>query len=303
VLVIVEGADRAGKTTLAKEISRRLGFRYTHHPEPDGAEQYFRFLLEIGSGPVVCDRFHFSEMVYAPFLRRKSCLTDLDRLALERMIRRRGGMLILLDPPFEIIERRTLGEPTFLPDGINRQVHAAFPVYLERINVPWERITAVGPEPAKRLFHELELNAKAYRVRLEQADKVCRGIGTVLGRRFVLVGEDSKSPPGLPFTKGGTATFLLDALTAAGVHENKVYAVNMKDLTAEEVDFLQKDGKVMWVPLGVRAGRRLKELGRKGPCHQLPHPAAVRRFHWGRREELFIGGLRRAWKRFWREVR
>ena len=58
MIIVVEGADKTGKTTLAKDLADHLGWEYKHFgpPGPDPALDYVTFLRDLKT-PVVCDRF------------------------------------------------------------------------------------------------------------------------------------------------------------------------------------------------------------------------------------------------------
>jgi thymidylate kinase len=58
MLIVIEGPDKTGKTTLAKAIAEQLGYEYKHFSAPKGspADEYIDFLLSL-KRPTVCDRF------------------------------------------------------------------------------------------------------------------------------------------------------------------------------------------------------------------------------------------------------
>ena len=74
MLIIVEGADGSGKTTLVKEISKKFNFEYYKESltyaqrlssDYDGYKHYFELLemLRFSSKNYVCDRLHLGDFV------------------------------------------------------------------------------------------------------------------------------------------------------------------------------------------------------------------------------------------------
>lgn len=97
MLVIIEGCDKCGKTTLAKHIQDTFGFEYLHCSQPGekGAyREYIDLLNSIGSKNVVIDRFHIGEEVYGPIYRGKSGLSEGQFREIEAEINKKNGILI-----------------------------------------------------------------------------------------------------------------------------------------------------------------------------------------------------------------
>lgn len=87
MLILLEGPDGAGKTTLAQRLHDRLDADggcavLRKGPPPDGAtaqSEYGAAALDGGYEPgcgshLVCDRWHWSEAVYGPILRGRALL-------------------------------------------------------------------------------------------------------------------------------------------------------------------------------------------------------------------------------------
>lgn len=64
-MLIIEGADRIGKTTLAKDIAKELDVPYMHCGKPPAGFDPVWWYLEPDIGTFhVCDRFHLGYLVY-----------------------------------------------------------------------------------------------------------------------------------------------------------------------------------------------------------------------------------------------
>ncbi|WP_066501454.1 hypothetical protein [Abyssisolibacter fermentans] len=65
ILVIFEGFDRTGKTSLAQYIARELGFRYKHNMPSYNCKLYKDLIkqIQILKSNTVIDRFHLTELV------------------------------------------------------------------------------------------------------------------------------------------------------------------------------------------------------------------------------------------------
>lgn len=72
-LIIIEGPDSTGKTTLAKFLAEKLDFEYYHFSAPKSKEEakkdYFNFINKFSNKNVIVDRAFWGEFVYAPIWR------------------------------------------------------------------------------------------------------------------------------------------------------------------------------------------------------------------------------------------
>lgn len=89
-IIICEGTDGTGKTTLAQSIADNYGYHYHWFGKPDKGEAFVTYLKEyfnlMDYTNVVMDRAHFSEDVYGPLFRDGSEFTDMQREKLEAML-------------------------------------------------------------------------------------------------------------------------------------------------------------------------------------------------------------------------
>lgn len=94
MLIIVEGPDGAGKTTLAKAISEETGAEYIH-AGPPRAHPMAEYICELPRHDAVLDRWHLGEMIYGPLYRGQAGMTSLQFAALEQFLEQRGAVVVL----------------------------------------------------------------------------------------------------------------------------------------------------------------------------------------------------------------
>lgn len=107
-VIILDGCDGTGKTTLAEALREQLGYAVTHSGQtPDGVDlaDRYRNLLAM-PGRIVLDRSFVSELVYGPLLRGRSRITQQAAVSLVRDVAHRGGTLVhLTGTPESIVTR------------------------------------------------------------------------------------------------------------------------------------------------------------------------------------------------------
>ncbi len=112
-LVVIEGPDGAGKTTLARAVCDALGYDYAHEgPPPAGDDplsyyraRCFHFAVELMAHPrawgVVVDRFALGDRVYGPALRGLDRLGERGWAEVRGMLDQVGAVRVLCLPPYE----------------------------------------------------------------------------------------------------------------------------------------------------------------------------------------------------------
>lgn len=126
-LVLVEGPDGAGKTTLISQIVKSMFHDSVFVgscgvPEESPMKEYLHKAIEgwyDRKDVVIFDRFHIGEQVYGPIMRGKNGLGSLKRNVLEGFLAELfDPVIVLARPPFEACrevwsERR---EDEYVPD-------------------------------------------------------------------------------------------------------------------------------------------------------------------------------------------
>lgn len=107
MFIVVEGPDRAGKSTLAQALAADLELPHLHFGVPPTLDAADHFLtgLRAHAGGAVVDRLHLSNYAYNGVLGGGVLLAE-EWAALDSYLARRWSWLLLLvDHPFRIEER------------------------------------------------------------------------------------------------------------------------------------------------------------------------------------------------------
>jgi thymidylate kinase len=109
-LVLIEGCDGAGKTTLAQAIARIDGAEVRHSPVTPPSIDLLTWYHGILSqpGPLILDRCFLSEAVYGPLYRGRSRLTAADVTQLTRHVIERNGVFVHVTADPVVLHRRLL---------------------------------------------------------------------------------------------------------------------------------------------------------------------------------------------------
>lgn len=128
-VVVLEGCDGTGKTTLADALAATHGHSVVHSGRtPDGHDLARRYREIIATpGKIVLDRCFISELVYGPLYHGRSRITLSAAIGLARIVAARGGVIVHLTGNSDVLADRLRAR-----DGTNPAVgqivayHAAF---------------------------------------------------------------------------------------------------------------------------------------------------------------------------------
>ena len=110
MIVVLEGPDGAGKSTLA-EYFKAKDWQIVHNDKPQPGEDLFaRFneqLIEaVGSNKsTVFDRFYLSEPIYSEVMERECRLSQEDYNLFNTLITLHKVKVIILLPPFDVCKK------------------------------------------------------------------------------------------------------------------------------------------------------------------------------------------------------
>lgn len=104
MVLIIEGPDGSGKTTLAEQLSRQTGWPIEHRSKPETPEEKERMMGEYiqlvkSSRNVILDRCWYSEMVYGPVMRDQAYIDYPQMYELERQLAKHGAVIIYCTGP------------------------------------------------------------------------------------------------------------------------------------------------------------------------------------------------------------
>lgn len=284
MLIVIEGPDKTGKTTLAKAIAEQLGYEYVHFSAPKGspADEYIDFLLKL-KRPTVCDRFHLGELVYGPMFRGKAGITPLELVTIERVMRLKQTILIHAVTNMKLANQRLVHSTEHEVVDTRQNIAAAqgFAKVVPLTNAgPVIRYDGSSLDSINKIVDDLRKIQSSL-----SAPAKYSGIGTITGSKVVFVGEavnKNVTWRNLPFDKGASSEFLLDIFQAAGVPEKAVYICNADKLTKQEAMNLSQGSRVTFVTLGKKAADKLSSFGIRHS--ELPHPQFVKRFHFNQKD-------------------
>jgi thymidylate kinase len=107
MLIIIEGPDGAGKTTLAESLSEMLNARIVHFGTDKESKtlinKYTEIMLSSQNENLIIDRLWISEMIYSKVMREGNCrLTQVEINILSYIFYEMRGRLILCLPDYDI---------------------------------------------------------------------------------------------------------------------------------------------------------------------------------------------------------
>lgn len=113
MILILEGPDGSGKTTLAEQLQRQTGYQLLHRTQPKNEEDKKRMMdeyvqvLKAGKN-VIMDRAWYSELVYGPVMRDTSVLTYPQMYELEKLAAKNGAIVIYCTAPEATLWKRCM---------------------------------------------------------------------------------------------------------------------------------------------------------------------------------------------------
>lgn len=136
-MIIIEGCDKTGKTTLAKELSDETGMDIAKFnvPKKNPHMEYVQFLLHM-SEPMIFDRFSVGEFVYPIVFNRTTSMTRRHHRTIELMLRTLGSVVVHTTTSSELVSKKFIEDCESLNDV--RDVDLTmnlFDLYFEEISI------------------------------------------------------------------------------------------------------------------------------------------------------------------------
>lgn len=281
MLIIVEGCDKVGKSTIIDEIMDLLpNSAQTWHRGPlkrHPLVEYEAALINYRPGTddhIVCDRWHVGETIYGPLLRGKSELTPAMKRHVEMFLQSRGALRVVLDAPWSAVSTRLNGtDPIGMDDAA--RVLTAYRDYAdaEHWSVPGQSVAY-----SAQWYVSLAKIYEANGIELSQFRSYVGGRTPdvlLLGhQRHPKTKSDRPDYPSafVPY-RDTSGDFLLNALEADGRLKNYGLANAGEDNIRHLWETLDR-------PRIVALGKESQALCNAAGLHHqaVPHPQYIRRF-------------------------
>lgn len=288
-VVILEGPDGAGKTTLATHLEQEHGFRYIHTGKPSGEGSLLvEYCLVLDQArrsgeKVVIDRLHVGESVYGPIMRGDDQITSEGQEIIQRFINAMGAVEVFCLPPYNVCEKNW-AERHFQGREYVTEVQKFKSIY-----AAYERFSRL-PRHSKAMVYDY--TSRSMGDTGETIVKELEGrqalpfecIGSLTGS-FLIVGEvANQAKLDAPWVDlGNSSHYLNTVLWDAGFQENELVFINAKKLDGSPNDPVQVAAELglTVIALGGVASKAM----RKYPHYSLAHPAYWKRFHSSKRNE------------------
>lgn len=141
MLIIIEGCDCTGKSSLAEYLSGKFRTMKYHFSKPKGKayDEYIEFIEELNCDMVV-DRYYLGEEVYGPVWRGKSSLTPWEFMDIEHKLTpfRPLGIFCHTDVESIISGFKTRGEALTKPEEVP-QIVSLFEAAVKKSKFKWLR--------------------------------------------------------------------------------------------------------------------------------------------------------------------
>lgn len=299
MLIIVEGADGVGKTTLVEALQAQVKNVEVLHRGPIKRPPLEEYEYDLdhyrpGSGlDIICDRWHWGEMIYGPLLRGESKLHEAQADHVDRYLTACGALIIYVTGRSDVVRKRMRARG----DDLVRDDQVAYLLMQYELMFQRRRILSVVEKydtttesiaAVKTFAQQMALRA---RINERHARDTSGMFGTYVGPTrptWLLLGDRRNRPtPVAPHRSafvpyvGTSGLFLSEALRHAAIHQS-VGIANSAEENLQE----------LWYALGypgvVALGNNAVEVCRKWKLASfgaVPHPQYVRRFHSSKLED------------------
>lgn len=291
MLIVVEGLDRTGKSTLAGRLAERVDGTVVHAGPPRrGAIEEYETSLDLfhpGERALILDRFHVGEYVWPTIFGRDTDFSRPVQRHVEMFMHSRGALVVYgMRDPAKLAPELVVNDEPLKPEDIGRATHlfTKARVFSGRFAESWD-YEREGDEKITNIIDDAD-----------ELEKRVRPIWDVLGGgwvgnptpRLLLVGDElgpeksgRRPPRDVPFAPYGATSghYLMRAIKdfwhgTAIINAYRGRTGQPHDLFRAWSAF----GYPRIVALGERAAEALERYDL--PYEKVPHPQYWRRFRW-----------------------
>lgn len=288
MLIIIEGPDRTGKTTLA-DVLGEYGAEVAHAGIPE-AHPLQEYVLSLEGRLIfneVFDRWHLGQAVYPKLNPEREPLKNYERIWIELFLRSRGATLTWVQHTSDEVGARVKEDPdSYLKEDQVAQCVRLFKDAIETSLLPKHSVR-FGSQPSvtSLIATAWQMWAKGIHTHLEYP----LAIGNVYRPRLLLVGDmvGRPNPPEathlVPFAPypGASGKLLMKAIELWDPWRLRNLAIinsRKPSNVAETLDkFWEMTNRPNVVALGNEADYWVTRYG--VPHGSVPHPQYIRRFH------------------------
>lgn len=289
-IIVVEGPDGAGKTTLINELFPT--WNQVHRgPLANPFKTYVEDICYVDKlqVPLVLDRFFYSELVYGPLVRAGSKLTWAHCRMLERLLLAHEVVVVFALPPFETCQANYLKnhENEYMTDKTKfLQLYNGYKKLIEQHQHTLARVPVFVYDYTTMALDE---GLKTAILNKQAPWNSGPGVGCFRSGVTLLVGDRCSHDRygSFPFVDDtGCSLWLAQRLEEWGVPEKQLYWVNAFVAgRVTDFSFVGKLAPRQVIALGLNASM---ELQRQGVRHQtVVHPQHHKRFAAGKQYPLF----------------
>lgn len=283
-VIILEGIDGSGKTTLAKEL-QNIGYEYKHegvpHPGVDLIAHYLSVLdSSMGSEKnVVHDRLWLGERIYGPVMRNLDRLGPMGHTLFERLHRSKDITHILCHPPYEVAlanyaKRKALKGEYIDSDNHFQQIYERYRSFVTNMDIVYD----YTKHDSKALLTQLNLSKST----------LPKGtVGHLSAKYLFIADRPNHDYIDVPFHAiTGSSGYFNESLRLAFILERDLAISNAYSPKGVEHNLipvvkLLRELQHIFIMGGKAAEWFFKYRGQINPLikvHYIPHPSYLKRF-------------------------
>jgi hypothetical protein len=317
LLIILEGSDRSGKSTLARALQDRIKNSHpakrvtilnagppTQHPLDEYEGRLFDYRPAMNHD-IICDRWHIGEQVYPRVFRRTTHMTLPVLAHIETFLQSRGALLVHVQANLEVLKLRLEVEQNERPDAslVNYdqlvQSHYLFATEIKTSLLPCIGVDTTSGQIADSVINYIINVAQNLDARASSLNGLHTYVGP-LRPSLLLVGDVRHKYRNMNFDVLNTGlvirTYAFADLSPALMPYPKtsgVYLLNAIDplairddygfINANDVDDAHAAWKILGEPPTIALGNQAWAKISEWALGAVPHPQYMRRFYYNHR--------------------